>query len=164
MRNTVTFIAIAAAALTLGACGGGATVDNEDVPPTVAPLAKPTKSVTSVEATEASTSKAKPADVGAGAAAPAPRDEPAQEVSAIPTAPVRSDQEERFLEELNKRGIKVEGVEDQMVSVAEGVCANTKDELTLGAVSGQIVEQKRTDKKPNEVADILVKTAKEAYC
>ncbi|MFV8395728.1 DUF732 domain-containing protein [Corynebacterium hindlerae] len=161
MRNTATVVALAAVALTLGACGGGATVDNEKATPsTVAPLAK----VPGVEGTPASTSPAKPPRSGGEAAAPAPRDEAVQEVSALPTPAPRPEKEQKLLDDLKKQGIKVEGVEDQMVSVADGICTQDKDNPTVGAVSGQLIEQQRTDKKPEEVADILVKSAKGAYC
>lgn len=164
MRNTVTIIAIATAALSLGACGGGATVDNQtSAESTVPPLVKTTK--TSV--VETSTSSSVPTSEsmpGGGVAAPAPRDQAAQEVSALPTAQPRSAKEKQFLDQLSKQGIKVDGVEDQMISVAGGVCISDKNNPIVGAVAGQLVEQKRSSKKPEEVADVLVKTSKEAYC
>ncbi|MEJ5927795.1 hypothetical protein WG915_04080 [Corynebacterium sp. H128] len=166
MRKTVCVIALATVAISLGACGGGATVDNQNGPQeTVPPLAKSSKSV-SAEATPTSTSTGTPSPkAGGGAAAPAPKDEAAQEVSAVPTAAPRPDNEKRYLEELDKQGVKVAGVEDQMVSIADGICTGKGEEqYTLGAVSGQLVEQKRTEKKPEEVSQLLVKTAKDAYC
>lgn len=161
MRRTVTAIALAATALTLGACGGGATVDNQESMPTaVAPLTKTGKS-------EQPTSTSRPTSeprTGGGAAAPAPQDGAVQEVSALPSAAPRPDKEIRLLDELKKQGINVDGVEDQMVSVADGVCHAGKANDTVGAVSGQLIEQKRTEKKFEDVTGILVKTAQEAYC
>lgn len=166
MRKTVCITALAATALTLGACGGGATVDNgSGAPSTVAPLAKPSKTATATS--EVASTSARPTSTsqpGGGAAAPAPRDEAVQEVSSLPTAQARPAKEQKYLDELSKQGIKVEGVEDQMVSVASGVCVKEEGNTTVGAVAGQLVEQHRTDKKPEDIAGILVKSAKEAYC
>lgn len=161
MRNTVSAIAIVATALVLGGCGGGATVDNgQAVPSSVAPLTKTSK-------TDQVTSTSQPTPTpraGGGAAAPGPQDGAVQEVSALPSAPARPEKEQRLLEELKKQGINVDGVEDQMVSVAGGVCHSGEKNDTVGAVSGQLIEQKRTDKKFEDIRGILVKTAKEAYC
>ncbi|QGU01118.1 hypothetical protein CKALI_01090 [Corynebacterium kalinowskii] len=164
MRMTGTAIAIVATALTLGACGGGATVDNQgNAPQTVPPLVKSTKTQEAAEGTSTSVPTSTTRADG-GAAAPAPKDGAVQEVSTLPASPTRPEKEQRLLDELKKQGIKVEGVEDQMVSVADGVCVSDKDNTTVGAVSGQLIEQKRTDKSFEDVSGILVKTAKEAYC
>lgn len=164
MRITGTAIAIAAIALTLGACGGGATVDNEEsAPATVPPLVKSTKTVEVEVETSTSVPTSEPRAVG-GTATSAPKDGAVQEVAELPSVPARPAKEQRLLDALQKQGIKVEGVEDQMLSVADGICIEGKNNATVGAVSGQLIEQKRTDKKFKAVSDILVKTAKEAYC
>ncbi|MDU0479140.1 hypothetical protein QVA66_07790 [Staphylococcus chromogenes] len=171
MRKLSGSILLATAGLLLTACGGGATVDNQSATQaTVAPLSKAAKPSGS-EQTTASASKSPEATKepsksdGAPAAAPAPRDKAAQEISALPTSgPKRSASESKYLEALQKQGIKVEGIEDQMIGAANQACQKDRDNYLVGAIAGQLVEQKRTEKKAEEVADIITKSAKDGYC
>lgn len=174
-------VMIVAVALGLTACGGGATVDNQGQA-TVAPLSRPSMSSAS-PASGTGTATASPSEsahprateprVGGGVA-PAPKDQPAQEVSAVPTPEAHySDREKHFLDELKNKGINVDGVEDQMLGAAGQVCTDkpapqpaqpAQPNYLVEAIAGQLVEQKRSDKPAEEVVSIIAKAAQDAYC
>lgn len=172
MRKLSGSVMLATAGLLLAACGGGATVDNQNAPQaTVAPLSKahssaaekPSGSATA-QPSSLATSEASRSN-GGGAVAPAPKDQAAQEVTALPSGgPKRTDAETKYLGKLKEQGIKVEGIEDQMIGAANQVCMQEKGNYLLGAIAGQVVEQQRSQKKPEEVADIISKSAKDGYC
>ncbi|AKK04154.1 hypothetical protein [Corynebacterium epidermidicanis] len=165
MRKLGGSLVIITAGLLLAGCGGGATVDNQAATAvSVAPLSKAPLASTSASVSPSATASPRQNDAPVGAA-PRPRDEAAVEISALPSdGPKRTDSESKYLDELKKQGIRVEGIEDQMLGAASQVCLNEKDNYLIGAIAGQVVEQKRTDKKPAEVADIITKAAKDGYC
>ena len=77
-----------------------------------------------------------------------------------------SERDQNYLKELKDNSINVDGAEGSLIGTASGVCQSqdTKniDVMTL-AVAGQLVEG-RTQQKPEEVAAVLARAAKSAYC
>lgn len=166
MRKITGGALVAAVAFGLVACGSGATVDNQKADQaTVAPLSKATKASTSGTATATPTGTEQPSRAAGAPAAPAPRDGAAQEITALPSQGAkRTDKQTKYLETLTKQGIKVEGVEDQLFGTAADVCTKGKDSVLPGVAAGQLVEQRRTEKKPDEVASIISQAAKDGFC
>ena len=97
-----------------------------------------------------------------------PQDREAREVSEVPSSGQQlSERDQNYLKELKDNSINVDGAEGSLIGTASGVCQSqdTKniDVMTL-AVAGQLVEQGRTQQKPEEVAAVLARAAKSAYC
>lgn len=157
---------VVAGTLGLAACGGSTvTSDEVDATSEVAPLDRE-----SSDAKSDSTSTAKkPKDSGSqsgGGSAPAPRDQGAQEIDEIPT--VENDlstEDEEYLAALEEEGIKIDELEDQLVSTAWTVCSDDAVATTTSAaVAGQLVEQGRTKLDEAAVVRLIESKAREIYC
>lgn len=145
-----------AAAFTLTACGGSATVDSEDVTetPTTVASAPSTSESSSTTATVTETSTRQPA---------APADQPARELDSVPEQAERFTAEESdYLDQLRENGLNVEGVEDELTVTGHSVCAN--ETITRDVVAGQLVEQRRTDMTPEAVGQLLTDAARANLC
>ncbi len=131
----------------------------------VAPLSK------SARATESSTSSSGDSSSTKSSGeskTQTPQDREAREVSEVPSSGQQlSERDQNYLKELKDNSINVDGAEGSLIGTASGVCQSqdTKniDVMTL-AVAGQLVEQGRTQQKPEEVAAVLARAAKSAYC
>ncbi|GAB3702234.1 hypothetical protein [Corynebacterium nasicanis] len=155
--------AVLVGALALTACGD-ATVDNNTTTATsVPPLTRAPKESASTETSTSkeTTTRPRPAD-------PQPQDQGAREIDEVPEVAVpRTAADVNYLGELSDADIDVKGVEDQLIGTAGTVCEGGDSELnraTLPAVAGQLIEQGRTDKSVEEVADIIEAAATNAYC
>lgn len=155
------------AALGLSACGGGVTVENNGASPeaeSVAPLTRdndtPTTEPTE-EDTEAPVPPAAPAE-------PQPEDQGAQEIEEIPEQSIeRSPEAEELLTEVGEGGIDIAGVEEQIIGAAATICDTEDtetDNVIVPAVSGQLIEQGRTELSHEEVTELIETTARSAYC
>lgn len=166
----LTLVALCAGALTLSACGGGATVEDSSVSTTASTLASLSKDTASAKAstTVDSTETSDPGkhQNANNRPAPAPRDQGAREVSEAPAAePVYSETDRALLERLQKDGVKTDGVEDQIIGTANTICHEEADyRTTVRAVAGQLIEQNRTDLPLDRAAAVIETAAREAYC
>lgn len=165
----LTLVALCAGALTLSACGGGATVEDSTAPTTgstITSLSKDTAGAkTSTTDSTETTDPGKHQNAN-NRPAPAPRDQGAREVSEAPSAaPVYSDTDRALLERLQKDGVKTDGVEDQILGTVNTVCHEEEDyRTTVRAVAGQLIEQNRTDLPLDRAAAVIETAAREAYC
>ncbi|WP_070768958.1 hypothetical protein [Corynebacterium sp. HMSC04H06] len=163
MRKLIAGLA-AAASLGLAACGS-ATVDNDneaEAPTSVAPLERGS------ESESASASESESAESSTTASAPAgdraPEDRGAEEISEIPSPEEDSSAGDAdFLGAAGERDIDTAGVEAQLVSAAQRVCVE-EEPITLNAISGQLIEQGRTDLDYEELTRFLADEARSAYC
>lgn len=165
--RTATLALILAGGLSLAACGG-VTVEGDSADTAESSVARestPSSTADSAgESTEASTS------ARAGGNRPAPRDEAAAEVTALPETSVsRTPQELDLLEGLSAGGVDIAGVEDQMIATAANYCDSDSDpsNVTVDAIAGQLIAQDRVDVPADRVAEVstLIKeTADRAYC
>lgn len=155
---------VSAALLT--ACGGS-TVDNADITgeETVAPLERDGGSSAAPEGEEtasegASDSAGEPASEG--------EDKGAREVDDVPPAQGEfTEKDTAFLDALRTEGVKVEGVENQIIGAGAATCKDDDSDFSeamLKAVAGQLVEQGRTDKGFKAVHKLLSDAADDAYC
>lgn len=163
------------ASLTLAACGGDATVENDDVS-SVAPLtqtddpAEESADETDPEETETTTEEtSEPGAPAPPPAQPQPEDGAAEEIEEIPEqAPQRSAEEEALLGELSDGGINVAGVEEQLIGAANTVCesaaAGEDTNVIVPAVAGQLIEQGQTELSNEEATELIDSAARSAYC
>lgn len=181
MRTPVTTGLIAATligTLSLTACGGATVEDTGATATSVAPLDRAPRS-TEASSEQSSEKEAEDADESAAAsssrepgpdrpAAPQPQDQGAREVDEVPAQEAaRSPQDVDYLGALTDQDIDVAGVEDQLIGTATVVCnpeGTGIDQATVPAVAGQLVEQGRTDKSAEELTQLIVDNARQAYC
>lgn len=163
MRKTAMAAFLAAAGLTLAACGG-ATVDSDDVTETPAPAPS-----SSAEEQSTETSSPESSTESSSAAPAAPADDPAagegaaSEVENTPdAAPMRPEKDEAFLESLRQGGVNVEGNEEQLVGTARTICSGST--VTRDAVAGQLVEQQATDMNVEELSELIESAARDNLC
>lgn len=167
-------VATVLASLALSACGGDATVENDDVS-SVAPLTQTTESAeeTTTDSeettTEESSETSEPDAPAPPPAAPPAEDGAAEEIDEIPEqAPQRSAEEEALLTELDDGGINVAGVEQQLIGAAQTVCdseaAGEDTNVIVPAVAGQLVEQGQTELSHEETTSLIDSVARSAYC
>ncbi|CAB0715286.1 hypothetical protein FRC0028_02218 [Corynebacterium diphtheriae] len=171
MRRAVGLAAVAC--LALAGCGE-ATVTVEEQSTSVAPLTKPSKAAaksSESNSAKASTSASRSAEptavMGGPAGEPQENDVPGKQVSEVPQQSFEpTKQDKGYLESLEKGGVKVEGVESQMVGLGNLVCgkADGVNPATVQAVAGQLIEQKRTTKNFDELVKLIESSAKSAYC
>lgn len=151
--------AIVAAACTLVACGGATSEDTESTSATS--LSRATTASSGAASTSSESS-------GTESSEPTAKDRAAQEISSLPEiTPERTPQDEDFLQELEDKKVKVEGIEDQLIAAATEVCrANElgQKSFTVDAVAGQLIEQGRSSESPEALADAIAAAAKNAYC
>lgn len=163
--------------LTVAGCGGEATVSHEDAAQAPASRDRAGESV-SEESSKETTTERSPAPVAGG------EDSGAREVDEVPARDgARSPEERGFLEALDDGGIDIKNNENELVGLARLVCgadapegdadagsapgnpgAAAAGQVTVEAVAGQLVEQKKTDLKQDEAARLLEDTARAQYC
>ena len=79
----------------------------------------------------------------------------------------RPPQDVEYLGALTDQDIDVAGVEDQLIGTATTICnpeGTGIDQATVPAVAGQLVEQGRTDRSAEELTQLIVDNARQAYC
>ncbi|WP_080791809.1 DUF732 domain-containing protein [Corynebacterium pacaense] len=172
--RTALVAAVLGFAATLAACGGvtveGSGTATESATTSVARESATTGSSEAGAGSEASRSSSSPRASGGGSN-PAPRDQPAEEVSELPEFTVeRTPAELDFLDGLRAGGVNVDGVEDQMIAAANTVCRSREegvDNFTLDAIAGQLIAQGRTDVAEDQgatITELIRSTAERAYC
>lgn len=159
-------------ALALTACGGDATVENDDVS-SVDPLTRSSESGGETTA-DTSAETAEPEETGEPAATPGqsappaepqPEDGAAEEIEEIPEQTAeRSPEEQALLSEVGEGGIDTAGVEDQIIGAAATVCDTEGQNVIVPAAAGQLVEQGKTELSPEEAASLIESAANSAYC
>lgn len=176
-RSTVSVTALILGSAVLTACGGVTVEGNSGSTETTTSLARETATEETTAATESSRSSS------GGGNAPAPRDQPAAEMTEAPsTAAQRSPQELDLLDGLREGGIDVDGVEDPLIATANAVCRSLEgsgdggdntdntgsgDNVTLDAIAGQLITQGRVDipeERAAEVSTLIRETAERTYC
>lgn len=157
------------------ACGDDSTVDNSEQAtntgvPSVSSSASPESA-----APESSSSAAAPAPE-AGNSAPDANDSGAEEVDQVPAGTGRSEEDQKYLEELKNNDIdlsKVDGasdpggVEDQLIAAGRGYCtakAEDRPDVFTALAAGQLQTQGIVDKDPQEIEKVIVDAADSAYC
>ncbi|AWB84844.1 hypothetical protein [Corynebacterium liangguodongii] len=158
--------ALALAAATLTACGSS-TVESSEVAGTTAsasPSAEtPAPASTGASSSTAPSSSTSSSPRSSAAPAPAGADQPAQEVDSVPEqASAYTPEEQAYLEALRNNGINVDGVEDQLTGTGFSVCEGNT--ITRDAVSGQLVEQRRTDQAFDALNKLIDDSAHEHLC
>ena len=149
----------------LAACGGATSDGGSSESSAVAPLSKSARATESSASSSGDSSSTKSSGESK---TQTPQDREAREVSEVPSSGQQlSERDQNYLKELKDNSINVDGAEGSLIGTASGVCQSqdTKniDVMTL-AVAGQLVEQGRTQQKPEEVAAVLARAAKSAYC
>ncbi|MCS4490134.1 MULTISPECIES: DUF732 domain-containing protein [unclassified Corynebacterium] len=91
-------------------------------------------------------------------------DQAAREVSDVPTPGLSlTEQDREFLKALELAGITVTGAENQMIGVAQVVCANNFAAATP-AVAGQLIEQGRSTLAVEQITTVIEQAARQSYC
>lgn len=159
MNRLVVAMLAAVTSVSLVACGGSTATDSASES-SIAPLTRAAKPSTSAAVTATSSTAAVQPEKKKNL----PVDGAAEEVSEIPDPSIQlSDADKNYLGLLKDGGIKVEGVENQMIGAAEVVCGD-QFPAAIHAVAGQLVEQNRTELTVEEVIPLIEKSARASYC
>ena len=172
-------VAVGLCAIGVSACGGS-TVDNTQADPqeTIAPLERDGSGGEDGGGEDDGDGKEsdkdddsdeeKSADESDGEDAEKGEDRGAREVEEIPAGDNElTEEDKKFLTALIDEKIDIKGVEYQLIGSASATCKDGDNDFSsamLKAVSGQLVEQGRTEKKFAEVHKLLQGAAKDAYC
>lgn len=166
--KTVVMATLLMGATFLTACGGVTVEGNSGSTETSTSIARESSTEESTAAGEPSSSSR---SSRSGGSQPAPKDQPAAEVSELPEASAeRTPEELDFLDGLKEGGIDIDGVEDQLIATAGTVCRAQEEgmeNVTLDAIAGQLITQKRTDipeERAQEVSELIQETAERTYC
>lgn len=160
MRKTAITAVLAAAGLSLVACGG-TTVDSDDVTTAPAPASSSaTSAPTTTSSAESSSAAPRESSETNDALA---NEGAASEVSDFPeNAPKRPKEDEAYLEALREGGVDVEGNEEQLLSTARTLCGG--EEITRDAVAGQLIEQQRTSLDHEKLSQLIDDAAHSHLC
>lgn len=150
--------ATAVALLTFGAAAcGSSTVESSEV----------TSSTTTKTSTTSSSTKTS-APKSSEKSAPEITDPQAKRVDEAPDGQMKlSEADDSYLGALEKAGIDVDGVEDQLIGTGRAACADAPEEereVIALAIAGQLVAQGRSQESAEEVAKTIASSAKKAYC
>ncbi|MDO4761157.1 MAG: DUF732 domain-containing protein [Corynebacterium sp.] len=165
MKRFGAVVAVASAACVLVSCGSS-EVSDESSTQTIAPLTRSASPSVSSAASSSAVATKEEGRSGSAAAPnrPLPTDEGAREVTEVPTPELQlSDADKAYLDELKHAGIKVEGVENQMIGAAQVVCGE-QFPAAIHAVAGQLIEQQRTSLSPVQATAVLEQAARKSYC
>lgn len=148
----------AVALLTFGAAAcGSSTVESSEV----------TSSTTTKTSTTSSSTKTS-APKSSEKSAPEITDPQAKRVDEAPDGQMKlSEADDSYLGALEKAGIDVDGVEDQLIGTGRAACADAPEEerqVIALAIAGQLVAQDRSQDSAEEVAKIIASSAEKAYC
>lgn len=155
-RTLATTTAIALLTFGVAACGSS-TVESSEV----------TSSTTTKTSTTSSSTKTS-APKSSEKSAPEITDPQAKRVDEAPDGQMKlSEADDSYLEALEKAGIDVAGVEDQLIGTGRAACADAPEEerqVIALAIAGQLVAQGRSQESAEEVAKTIASSAKKAYC
>lgn len=155
-RTLATTTAVALLTFGVAACGSS-TVESSEV----------TSSTTTKTSTTSSSTKTS-APKSSEKSAPEITDPQAKRVDEAPDGQMKlSEADDSYLEALEKAGIDVAGVEDQLIGTGRAACADAPEEerqVIALAIAGQLVAQGRSQESAEEVAKAIASSAKKAYC
>lgn len=155
-RTLATTTAIALLTFGVAACGSS-TVESSEV----------TSSTTTKTSTTSSSTKTS-APKSSEKSAPKITDPQAKRVDEAPDGQMKlSEADDSYLGALEKAGIDVDGVEDQLIGTGRAACADAPEEerqVIALAIAGQLVAQDRSQDSAEEVAKIIASSAEKAYC
>ena len=158
MNNRIAAAAVAAClGLSLTACGGSTAKSDKNSSTTTTSTtssAAPSSSAGANTVPEDQSTLPK-ASEGRGA-----------EVSAVPDpAPPLSEQDKHYLDDLNKQGVNTKGMEGDIVNAGRSMCGPDPqgNDAMAGFLAGQLAEQQRSDKSPEELKQI-VKDNNQTHC
>ena len=155
-RTLATTTAVALLTFGVAACGSS-TVESSEV----------TSSTTTKTSTTSSSTKTS-APKSSEKSAPEITDPQAKRVDEAPDGQMKlSEADDSDLEALEKAGIDVAGVEDQLIGTGRAACADAPEEerqVIALAIAGQLVAQGRSQESAEEVAKTIASSAKKAYC
>ncbi|QQU97148.1 DUF732 domain-containing protein [Corynebacterium amycolatum] len=155
-RTLATTTAVALLTFGVAACGSS-TVESSEV----------TSSTTTKTPTTSSSTKTS-APKSSEKSAPEITDPQAKRVDEAPDGQMKlSEADDSYLEALEKAGIDVAGVEDQLIGTGRAACADAPEEerqVIALAIAGQLVAQGRSQESAEEVAKTIASSAKKAYC
>ena len=155
-RTLATTTVVALLTFGVAACGSS-TVESSEV----------TSSTTTKTSTTSSSTKTS-APKSSEKSAPEITDPQAKRVDEAPDGQMKlSEADDSYLEALEKAGIDVAGVEDQLIGTGRAACADAPEEerqVIALAIAGQLVAQGRSQDSAEEVAKTIASSAKKAYC
>ncbi|ASE56925.1 DUF732 domain-containing protein [Corynebacterium amycolatum] len=155
-RTLATTTAVALLTFGVAACGSS-TVESSEV----------TSSTTTKTSTTSSSTKTS-APKSSEKSAPEITDPQAKRVDEAPDGQMKlSEADDSYLEALEKAGIDIAGVEDQLIGTGRAACADAPEEerqVIALAIAGQLVAQGRSQESAEEVAKTIASSAKKAYC
>ena len=155
-RTLATTTAVALLTFGVAACGSS-TVESSEV----------TSSTTTKTSTTSSSTKTS-APKSSEKSAPKITDPQAKRVDEAPDGQMKlSEADDSYLGALEKAGIDVDGVEDQLIGTGRAACADAPEEerqVIALAIAGQLVAQDRSQDSAEEVAKIIASSAEKAYC
>lgn len=155
-RTLATTTAVALLTFGVAACGSS-TVESSEV----------TSSTTTKTSTTSSSTKTS-APKSSEKSAPEITDPQAKRVDEAPDGQMKlSEADDSYLGALEKAGIDVDGVEDQLIGTGRAACADAPEEerqVIALAIAGQLVAQGRSQDSAEEVAKIIASSAEKAYC
>lgn len=155
-RTLATTTAVALLTFGVAACGSS-TVESSEVTSSTT-----TKTFTTSSSTKTSAPKS------SEKSAPEITDPQAKRVDEAPDGQMKlSEADDSYLEALEKAGIDVAGVEDQLIGTGRAACADAPEEerqVIALAIAGQLVAQGRSQESAEEVAKTIASSAKKAYC
>lgn len=155
-RTLATTTAVALLTFGVAACGSS-TVESSEV----------TSSTTTKTSTTSSSTKTS-APKSSEKSAPEITDPQAKRVDEAPDGQMKlSEADDSYLGALEKAGIDVVGVEDQLIGTGRAACADAPEEerqVIALAIAGQLVAQDRSQDSAEEVAKTIASSAKKAYC
>lgn len=155
-RTLATTTAVALLTFGVVACGSS-TVESSEV----------TSSTTTKTSTTSSSTKTS-APKSSEKSAPEITDPQAKRVDEAPDGQMKlSEADDSYLGALEKAGIDVDGVEDQLIGTGRAACADAPEEereVIALAIAGQLVAQGRSQESAEEVAKTIASSAKKAYC
>ncbi|WP_049171819.1 DUF732 domain-containing protein [Corynebacterium sp. 239_CJEI] len=155
-RTLATTTAVALLTFGVAACGSS-TVESSEV----------TSSTTTKTSTTSSSTKTS-APKSSEKSAPEITDPQAKRVDEAPDGQMKlSEADDSYLGALEKAGIDVDGVEDQLIGTGRAACADAPEEereVIALAIAGQLVAQGRSRESAEEVAKTIASSAKKAYC
>ena len=155
-RTLATTTAVALLTFGVAACGSS-TVESSEVTSSTTTKTSTTSSSTKTSAPKSSEKSASEIT-----------DPKAKRVDEAPDGQMKlSEADDSYLGALEKAGIDVDGVEDQLIGTGRAACADAPEEereVIALAIAGQLVAQGRSQESAEEVAKTIASSAKKAYC
>lgn len=155
-RTLATTTAVALLTFGVAACGSS-TVESSEVTSSTTTKTSTTSSSTKTSAPKSSEKSASEIT-----------DPQAKRVDEAPDGQMKlSEADDSYLGALEKAGIDVDGVEDQLIGTGRAACADAPEEereVIALAIAGQLVAQGRSQESAEEVAKTIASSAKKAYC